>query len=62
MIQVVRRVIRVGDNGIVRVEVTLSNSRTGREVMLVTERPDLDADEWAEEGVHSRSASVLNRP
>jgi len=62
MIQVVRRVIRVGDNGIVRIEVTLSNSRTGREVMLVTERPDLDPDAWAEEGVHSRSASVLNRP
>jgi hypothetical protein len=62
MIQVVRRVIRVGDDGIVRIEVTLSNSRTGREVLLVTERPDLDPDTWVEEGVQSRSASVLNRP
>jgi hypothetical protein len=62
MIQVIKRIVRVGDNGIVRVEVTLSNSRTGREVVLVTERPDLDPDTWAEEGVYTRSASVLNRP
>lgn len=48
MIQVIKRVIRVGNNGIVRVETTLSNSRTGREVLLVTERPDLDPHEWAD--------------
>lgn len=61
MIQVVKRVVRVGDNGVVRVEVTLSNSRTGREVILVTERPDLDPDTWVEESVHNRTPSVLNR-
>ena len=49
MIQVLRRVIRVGDNGIVRVEVTLSNSRTGAEIMLVTERPDLDPALWVDD-------------
>ena len=48
MIQVVRRVIRLGDNGIVRIEVTLGNSRTGAEVMLVTERPDLDPALWVD--------------
>ena len=49
MIQVVKRVIRVGDNGIVRVEVTLGNSRTGTQVMLVTERPDLDPALWVDD-------------
>jgi len=48
MIQVIKRVIRVGDNGIVRVEVTLGNSRTGAQVILVTERPDLDAVLWVD--------------
>lgn len=48
MIQVIKRVIRVGNNGIVRIEVTLSNTRTGGEVVLVTKRPDLDPAEWAE--------------
>jgi hypothetical protein len=48
MIQVIKRVIRVGDNGVVRVEVTLNNTRTGRDVLLVTERPDLDPAMWAD--------------
>ena len=42
MIQVIKRIVRVGDNGIVRIEITVANSRTGAEVVLVTERPDLD--------------------
>jgi hypothetical protein len=48
MIQVLKRIIRVGDNGIVRVEVTLGNSRTGAQVLLVTERPDLDPALWVD--------------
>ncbi len=62
MIQAVKRVVRIGENGVVRVEVTLVNSRTGAEVVLVTERPDLDPEMWVEEAAQGRSASLLTRP